>query len=278
MSAMQRALLARDAVREPERRLALPVVVAAMVLAVGVAIGIPLLSKRPTRVVDAEGAGATSATVSASSSLVAATTGPATGPSNTGFVGPLGPAPSGPGTLGLAPTGPVPGAPPPLPPTASAPVNPFALPDSNRTARTREHGGTASVSKPPRRRDPAPPRAPRPDRSERERPDDDDDEAPLPKEFEQPRERERPSASREPKEPTSSSPGGKGLLTVVCSPPCDEVLDGSKSLGASPVVKVPVSAGTHRLTLRISEPPMEKVVTVTVSPDETTFLTQPMTK
>jgi hypothetical protein len=63
---------------------------------------------------------------------------------------------------------------------------------------------------------------------------------------------------------------------VFCSPACDDVLDGSHSLGPSPVFKLPVSAGPHRLTLRTASPSVEKTISVTVNEDETTVVRQAM--
>jgi serine/threonine-protein kinase len=66
------------------------------------------------------------------------------------------------------------------------------------------------------------------------------------------------------------APGRSGLLTVFCTPACDEVVDGSHSLGPSPVFKVPASVGTHRLRLKVAS--VEKRVTVTVTENETTVV------
>ncbi len=72
--------------------------------------------------------------------------------------------------------------------------------------------------------------------------------------------------------PTIPSGAGTGLLTVICIPACDQVLDGSTSLGGSPVYKVQVRAGAHKLTLRTSDPPMEKSVDTTVKADDITLV------
>jgi len=265
MPAMQRALLARDAAaRESDRRIALPVVVVAFVVAIGVAIGIPLLAHRPTQIAPVPPASATPSVAvpippPLPPSITSGTPGatpfpPATGP----IIGNAPPA--------LPPTGVVPNAPPTVPPppplTGTVPsLSASSLPESpTRTPRER----TARVPSPP----PVAPRPRRPDPGSttvRPRiPDAPQDEPRDPP----PRE----TASREP--PSSS----KGLLTVICNPPCDDVVDGTRSLGPSPVFKASVSAGPHRLTLRISDPPQEKVVSVTVAPDETTVLTQPMSR
>ncbi len=70
--------------------------------------------------------------------------------------------------------------------------------------------------------------------------------------------------------------GGTGLLTVICTPACDDVLDGNTSLGPSPVFKAQVKAGTHKITLKTNDPPASKVVSVTVPVDDTTVLKQQM--
>jgi serine/threonine-protein kinase len=66
------------------------------------------------------------------------------------------------------------------------------------------------------------------------------------------------------------------MLTVVCVPACDEVLDNGRRLGPSPIFKVPTVVGSHRLTLRVLDPPSTKVVEVTVNEDETTTVRQAM--
>jgi len=77
--------------------------------------------------------------------------------------------------------------------------------------------------------------------------------------------------------PTEQAGGAHtGFLTVVCVPACDDVLDGRRSLGPSPVFKATLGAGHHRLTLRTSDPPTEKAVDVTVVADETTAIRQRM--
>ncbi|MBK6691123.1 MAG: hypothetical protein IPG50_02785 [Myxococcales bacterium] len=249
MQAMQRALVARDATREPDRRIAVPVVAVALFVAVAVAIGIPLLARRPARVVAAPVVPASTTGPSASAPITSGTTaGPvasAPAPSS-----PAPPAPVTTGVVGLVP------APPPL--------NPLALPDSRAGVRTAQP--PPRVATPPQ---PAP--APRPRRDPPVRRPEPEPPT-IPREL--PVERDPPPPARDRDPPR----GGTGLLTVICNPACDEVLDGSRSLGPSPVFKVSVSAGSHRLTLRISDPPVEKVVSVTVAPDETTVLTQPMPK
>jgi hypothetical protein len=82
-----------------------------------------------------------------------------------------------------------------------------------------------------------------------------------------------PGAAASPPPPPSHAgpaPGRSGLLTVFCTPACDEVVDGSHSLGPSPVFKVPASVGTHRLRLKVAS--AEKRVTVSVTENETTVV------
>ena len=43
-----------------------------------------------------------------------------------------------------------------------------------------------------------------------------------------------------------------GSLTVNCSPACDSVVAGGRSLGPSPVINQPMPAGQHRVTLKRS--------------------------
>jgi hypothetical protein len=90
--------------------------------------------------------------------------------------------------------------------------------------------------------------------------------------------RPRPPATHKappPQPPTV--PAKNGYLTVMCQPACDDVLlDGTRSLGETPILKAPVPAGSHRLVLRISSPPIEKTVDVTINPDETTLIKPPM--
>ena len=61
-----------------------------------------------------------------------------------------------------------------------------------------------------------------------------------------------------------------GLLTVVCVPGCDQVVDGAHSLGASPVFKRTVRAGSH--TLRLRGAAGEKTVSVRVTANQLTLV------
>lgn len=79
-----------------------------------------------------------------------------------------------------------------------------------------------------------------------------------------------------PAQPAASPPMLSGLLTVVCTPACDQVLDGSANLGPSPVFKVEVKAGRHRLKLRTMDPPVEKIVSINVAAQDTTVVKQSM--
>jgi len=83
---------------------------------------------------------------------------------------------------------------------------------------------------------------------------------------------------RGPSQPSPSPPpppvpsGPTGLLTVFCTPACDRVLDGSRSLGPSPVFKLPVSAGVHRIHLHVDGISPDKSVTATVREGDTTVV------
>jgi hypothetical protein len=67
-----------------------------------------------------------------------------------------------------------------------------------------------------------------------------------------------------------------GQLSVICTPACDEVLDGTKSLGASPVIKVPATVGFHRIRLRAAALSVDRTVTVAVRENETTVVREPI--
>lgn len=264
LPAMQRALIARDAARETDRRIVLPVIGMALAVAVCIAIGIPLFARRqpsPPAVMPAS---------TESTASVAAAPAPAPSPPppaalptllSTGLVPSAAPPPVGtsPSTRAAAPA-------PPL-----LTVSPGALPD---TAPPRANHG-AHAGRPHRAERPEKPPA-RP-RGGAAAADDDLPEDSLSAAASTPSAATNGAAKAAPSAKDSSG-GARGLLTVICNPACDDVLDGTRSLGGSPVFKAPVSAGPHRLTLRISDPPLEKVVNVSVTADETTVLTQPMTK
>ena len=76
----------------------------------------------------------------------------------------------------------------------------------------------------------------------------------------------------------SASAGGTGLLTIICFPACDQVLDNGKPLGPSPVFQHSVPAGEHRLKLTTSNPPATKTVSVIVASDELKTVKQTMTQ
>jgi len=91
---------------------------------------------------------------------------------------------------------------------------------------------------------------------------------PAPAPAPEPQTHANPSKVRSPPARAPATPSGRlGLLTVFCTPACDEVYDGGRALGASPVFKQLVSAGVHRLRLRVDA--TEKRVTVTVPEGET---------
>ena len=56
-----------------------------------------------------------------------------------------------------------------------------------------------------------------------------------------------------------------GFLTIVCTPFCDDVSDGGRSLGPSPVVRVPVKPGQHRITLKRAGQPNKVISVIVVS-------------
>jgi serine/threonine protein kinase len=65
---------------------------------------------------------------------------------------------------------------------------------------------------------------------------------------------------------TTAAPKAKeepGFLTIVCTPFCDDVVDQGRSLGPSPVVRVSVAPGQHRITLKRSGQ-TDKVISVIV--------------
>ena len=66
------------------------------------------------------------------------------------------------------------------------------------------------------------------------------------------------------KDPPSTG-GDNGFLTVVCNPFCDSVIAAGKNLGPSPVLKVPLPPGQHRVTLRKSGSPPKVMSVVIVS-------------
>ena len=41
-----------------------------------------------------------------------------------------------------------------------------------------------------------------------------------------------------------------GYLVIVCTPSCDEITEEGKSLGPTPLLKVPIAPGQHKLALR----------------------------
>jgi hypothetical protein len=59
-------------------------------------------------------------------------------------------------------------------------------------------------------------------------------------------------------------------------PACDDVLDGSRSLGASPIFKHAVAVGQHHLTLKSTDPPATKSLDVVVREDDVTVVRQQM--
>ena len=74
-------------------------------------------------------------------------------------------------------------------------------------------------------------------------------------------------------QPTPPQPARTGLLTVVCTPACTDVIDGGHSLGPSPIFKQSVAAGRHQLTLR-GEGGSRKLVSVEVTAGATAVVRQ----
>jgi len=68
-----------------------------------------------------------------------------------------------------------------------------------------------------------------------------------------------------------------GLLTIICKPNCDEVYDNGKLLGNSPLYRLSVSVGEHRLTFKTLNPPVTKTARATISADELTIQQVTMT-
>jgi serine/threonine-protein kinase len=77
---------------------------------------------------------------------------------------------------------------------------------------------------------------------------------------------------RTPPPPLPVPAGRTGRLTVVCTPACDDVFDGAQSLGPSPVFKLPVTVGVHRLRLHVEALPVDRVVNATVRENDTTVV------
>ena len=71
-----------------------------------------------------------------------------------------------------------------------------------------------------------------------------------------------------PSSTASTATAGKeepGFLTIVCTPYCDDVVDQGRSLGPSPVVRVAVKPGQHRITLKRSGQPNKVISVIVVS-------------
>jgi serine/threonine-protein kinase len=48
----------------------------------------------------------------------------------------------------------------------------------------------------------------------------------------------------------TASADAQGLLTVVCTPACDQVIDNGKLLGPAPIFRLKVATGEHHLQLK----------------------------
>ena len=86
----------------------------------------------------------------------------------------------------------------------------------------------------------------------------------------------KPATPPRPRAVPAPPPRATGYLTVICVPACDDVLDGARWLGESPLFRAVVGVGVHHLTLVTSDPKTEKEVTVTVEEDETTAVREEM--
>lgn len=78
--------------------------------------------------------------------------------------------------------------------------------------------------------------------------------------------------------PTVTAPQGParyGLLSVICTPACDQVKDGNASLGPSPIFKVSVTAGRHHLVL-VGDDGRRKSVVVDVPEGDVALVRQDM--
>jgi hypothetical protein len=86
----------------------------------------------------------------------------------------------------------------------------------------------------------------------------------------------RPATAARPHVAPAPAPRAKGYVTVVCIPACDDVRDGARSLGESPVFKANVGAGEHHLTLVTRDPAIEKQVAIVVDEGETVLVREEM--
>jgi hypothetical protein len=73
----------------------------------------------------------------------------------------------------------------------------------------------------------------------------------------------------------ASDSQAEGLLTIVCLPSCDQILDNGRSLGKGPIFKQSVSVGPHRITLKSGS--MTKVISKVVIVDQLTAVRESMT-
>lgn len=71
--------------------------------------------------------------------------------------------------------------------------------------------------------------------------------------------------------------GAKGFVTVACNPGCEGILVDGRSLGPSPVVRVELPAGTHKVALR-RKGYEEKKLEVVVKAGETSLLNVTMSQ
>jgi serine/threonine-protein kinase len=76
-----------------------------------------------------------------------------------------------------------------------------------------------------------------------------------------------PAPTAAPAATAAAAAGGNdpGFLTIVCNPFCDDVVDQGRSLGPSPVVRLAVKPGQHRITLKRSGFPTKTISVIVVS-------------
>jgi serine/threonine protein kinase len=150
-----------------------------------------------------------------------------------------------------APTSMLPAQPPP---TATAPLDTTPTPPPAPTAnafRTDDSTSQRAQPRPP----PSPPPSPPPDQATAAAP------APQPV----PR---RVSSSDQ------SGPVAQGMISVICIPACDTVIDNGKPIGSSPIFKRSVNVGSHRLKLVSGS--FSKTVSVSVIVDQLAVVRESM--
>ena len=82
-----------------------------------------------------------------------------------------------------------------------------------------------------------------------------------------------PATSITPRKPTPSV--GKGFLTVICSPGCDQIIDNGRPLGTAPIFRREVPAGEHHV--RLMNGAIAKTVSVIIVAEDLKIIKQSMT-